>query len=143
MRWSNLVSVNNVNADSRDFDSNVTSARAAREYAVDALTLHGADEAIIQSFELAISELVANVVQHGSHHPFAVQLHFDDPHEWRIVVASTCDTPPAHLLHPVDWFIASYDADTGRGLGIVGQVTDHVTSDYSDGVLQISCIKDR
>lgn len=123
----------------RSFESVATSARAARQFVAEQLRGYGAPTAIIDDCVLVVSELVSNIVEHGDGSDLVVSLDVTDPDWWHIEVTGPSAAAPQLVLHPEDWSIAHTDEVSGRGLGIVRRLMDHVTTHVSRGQLVVHC----
>jgi serine/threonine-protein kinase RsbW len=112
---------------------------SVRHAVVDHLAEHGVPSTVIDDIELVTSELVTNAIIHprpGAGEP-AIHVHLVLTDAVEIVVANngSADTIP-----PVDeWRPAPATAPSGRGLGIVRRLCDHVTVEQRGGRAVITC----
>jgi anti-sigma regulatory factor (Ser/Thr protein kinase) len=128
----------------RSFGSVPTSARAARQFVTDLLRQHGATPAEVNDCALVISELVTNIIEHGDGSPLVIVLDASDPAWWDIEVTSgVASDVPQLVLQPETWTVAGAEDVSGRGLGIVHHLMDHVTTDSTGGQLIVRCRRRR
>lgn len=125
------------------FDAVPESARAARRFVGEILRLRGAPEAIIRDFELVVSELVANVIEHGGGSGLTVFSDFSDRQWWDIGVVGEKTISENQMTHPDAWRVAGSEHASGRGLGIVRQLMDDVVTDTTDGQVSVRCRRAR
>ena len=85
--------------------------------------------------ELIVSELFTNAVEHGVGGSVVVELHRNAT-DFAIVVESVGPSP--NVGEVSEWHVTSVDQLSGRGLGIVRSVADHVEIVRQDGRLVIS-----
>ncbi len=78
-------------------------------------------EPLLDSCQLAVSEMVTNAVRHGAP-PLDMQMR-RSLHEMRVSVQD--GNPVTTLLTPDRLAMTDLDAENGRGLGIVNAVADH------------------
>jgi anti-sigma regulatory factor (Ser/Thr protein kinase) len=108
----------------REYEGASSTLRTARNDVVGCLKTHVADPDIQERAELVVSELATNAIQASPGSAYRVRVSLDD--DGAVVMAVTSatarDTPP-----PRDaWGPANAIAPKGRGLLIVGQLTDDV-----------------
>ena len=122
----------------RAFDAVPFAAGAARSFVGTTLRDGGAPSHVVDDFRLVISELVANLVEHGDGAGFEVCVDLAGE-RWMVVVECTVAAAGPSLPDLHAWEVADPDRATGRGLGIVRALTDHVSVTTSDGRLTIAC----
>jgi len=120
------------------FSSTPLSTRDAREFVAHQLQRVKAAPTMIADFELMVSELVANAVQHGDGGDLWVRLAIDD----RACCTLTISSGLATAIPPIDpsrWGLAPAHHSSGRGLGIVRRLAHEVRLAASGGRLEITC----
>jgi anti-sigma regulatory factor (Ser/Thr protein kinase) len=127
----------------RSFPAVTESARAARQFVTAVLVREGATSKVLDDFQLVVSELVSNVIEHGDGTNLVVFIDGADPDFWEIEVVGGLATEHNRVLHPQAWTIAAADEPSGRGLAIVRHLMDHVTAEISDGYVSIRCGRHR
>jgi anti-sigma regulatory factor (Ser/Thr protein kinase) len=127
----------------RTFDAVPTSARAARQFVSDLLRQHDATAAAVEDCTLVVSELVSNIIEHGDGSGFVILLDVTDPAWWEIEVTGGAADVPQLLLEPDTWTVARADDISGRGLGIVRRLMDHVVTNRADGQFSVCCRQKR
>lgn len=103
----------------------------------DALLALQAPDELTRDFELAVSELIANLVEYGDGDDITVSIDADERH-WMMEVRGGRVIPPA-LRDPSAWHVSDADEDRGRGLGIVRAVVDAIRVERQDGVVVVHC----
>ena len=103
----------------------------------------GASSKMLDDFQLVVSELVSNVIEHGDGTNLVVYVDDADPDFWEIEVVGGLATDHNRVLHPQEWTIAAADEPSGRGLAIVRHLMDSVTAHISDGYVSIRCGRHR
>lgn len=108
----------------REYEGTTSILRAARTDVTRRLHERGVNPDLRDRAELVISELAANAVQAAPGNPFGLRLSLDD--DGAVVVTVTSHTingspPPRERWGPVTLRAAS-----GRGLMIVGELSDRV-----------------
>lgn len=111
---------------SRSYESTARSSGAARAFASSALEALGAPPSLVRDYELAISELTTNFIEHGNGSAILVVVDFTDPDWWEVETIGFADNIGHHLTHPDTWSIATPMAESGRGLGIVRRMMDDI-----------------
>jgi anti-sigma regulatory factor (Ser/Thr protein kinase) len=129
--------------DERSFPAVAESARAARLFVTEILVREGASSRALDDFQLVVSELVSNVIEHGDGTNLVVYVDGADPDFWEIEVVGGLAADHNMVLHPEDWTIAAADEPAGRGLAIVRHLMDTVTAHVSDGHVSIRCGRHR
>ncbi len=137
------MSTNAIDREQRTFESVPTSARAARQFVTELLRQRGATPAVVGDCALVVSELVTNIIEHGDGSDFVIVLDVADPAWWDVEVTGGAADAPLMVLEPEMWTIAGADDVSGRGLGIVRHLMDHVTTDTSGGQLSVRCRRRR
>ncbi|MEO6653380.1 MAG: ATP-binding protein [Ilumatobacteraceae bacterium] len=86
--------------------------------------LSDAPRDMVADFEIIVSELLTNAVEHGPHGTLGVQLERNPS-----AVSLTVDSPSpgTELADAATWSVADVDQVTGRGLGIVRRLADDVS----------------
>jgi anti-sigma regulatory factor (Ser/Thr protein kinase) len=98
----------------------------------------GASEEEIEAFRLAVSELGANVVMHGSGSGWTVGVRVGQSGCTMDVWGGAA--PPDNVVHhPERWAVADPDRPTGRGLGIVRELMDDVTTEVWRDQIRVVC----
>lgn len=111
---------------SRSYESSALSSGAARAFTSSALETLGAPSSIVRDFELAISELTANFIEHGNGSAILVVVDFTNPNWWEVETIGFADNVGHNVTHPDTWSIATPMAQAGRGLGIVREMMDNI-----------------
>jgi anti-sigma regulatory factor (Ser/Thr protein kinase) len=119
------------------------SARAARQFVAETLRTHGASVQVIKDYVLVVSELATNIIEHGDGSSLVIYLDVADPRWWDIEVVGGASSPPAQLLEPETWTVASADDASGRGLGIVRHLMDEIATGSHAGQVSIRCRRRR
>ena len=104
----------------------------------DSLRSLDAPAQIVGDFELAVSELVANMVEYGDGRDLTVCVDADDE-RWLMEVRGGRAIPTV-MRDPDQWVVSGVDEDRGRGLGIVRAVMDDVRVERVDGVVVVHCM---
>lgn len=125
--------------DSRSFACTPCSARSARTFVCQSLMRHGAPRPLTDDFELVVSELTANAIEHGIGSDISVTVDFTDSRWWVVEIAGSCDHVDEHVLNPDGWTVAGPDARTGRGLGITRALMDDVATKIESRWLTVRC----
>jgi anti-sigma regulatory factor (Ser/Thr protein kinase) len=126
----------------RRFPSGASSTSGARAFVGEVLRLAEVDRQTISEFELIVSELVANAVQHGDGGDVVVRLDASDA-DWlvlTIVSGISATTPP---LDPASWTVAGALQPSGRGLGIVKELAQEIDIVRDGDFLVIVCRRRR
>ena len=97
--------------------------------------------AAIDDFELAVSELATNAIQHGAGSTIDVQLAVD--RELLTAVVAADSEQIARIGRVETWQIAPPEAVNGRGLGIVAAVMDVVEFSSDAGRAVFRCRRRR
>lgn len=121
----------------RVFRATPGSARAIRRFVRDALQDARARADVISDFQLVVSELAANAIEHGSGGDVVVEVDGSRPAWWEVTVSSTI--LGARLRSAREWSIADADAGSGRGLGIVRRLMDDVRVDHHGDRISVRC----
>lgn len=111
--------------------------RTARRFVGDNLQGLVADD-VIADLELITSELVTNAVEHGANQAIEIAVRCADD-EISITVVSAGPSPGVGPVR--GWELAAIDDVTGRGLGIVRLVADHVEIDRSPERLALTACR--
>lgn len=108
----------------RDYDGSSSTLRAARGDVVQCLSSRAVDQDLQKRAELVVSELASNAIQASPRSDYSVRVSLDDDAAVLIAVTSLSRDqapPPREAWGPVH-----ARAPRGRGLLIVGELTDHV-----------------
>lgn len=116
-----------------ELDANLAEVAVARRFVRASLT--GVSAAVNADAQLIASELVTNAVEHGSGGPVVVALHHRGV-ELDVIVESIGPSPGVGEVG--EWRVASPDEISGRGLGIIRNVADHIDVRRSDNRLVIT-----
>jgi anti-sigma regulatory factor (Ser/Thr protein kinase) len=127
----------------RTFDAIPSSARAARQFAIELLSRHGASPGVIGDCSLVVSELVTNAIEHSDGTPVEVIFGVRDPEWWELEIVGGPSAAAKHLQAPELWTIAGAHDVSGRGLGIVRRLMDNVVTDTSADRVSVSCRRRR
>lgn len=129
----------------QSFDAVATSARLARQFAAELLTRHGAPADVTRDFTLVVSELVTNFVEHSNGARVEVSLDLSDRRWWQVEVSGGSGAASKQLPAPETWTLAAAGLISGRGLGIVRQLMDHVVVDVDipQGRVSVRCRRRR
>jgi len=121
----------------RRFQRAATDISAAREFVGSVLRSQGVSEHLIARFRLAISELAANAIEHGTSPTWSVGVEAGP--EWLTMDVTGGTASPMNIVHhPGEWSIAPPDQPSGRGLGIVRELMDEVAVDTADGEVRVT-----
>lgn len=137
------MNTNAVDREQHAFEAIPASARAARNFVTDTLRQYDATGKVISDYALAVSELVTNVIEHGDGSSLTILVDVADPDWWEVEVVGGASGVPAKLMNPSTWTVAGAGETSGRGLGIVRHVMDHVESSVGDGHVSIRCRRRR
>ena len=127
---------------SRVYPSTHVGAREAREFIATELRRADASNLAVDDFVLIVSELVTNSIQHGDGSGIIVRIDRDSGPSFAVTVGSGVASmrPP---MDPDAWTVAPTDHRSGRGLGIVRQLSDSITVTLDQGRLDITCRRSR
>jgi anti-sigma regulatory factor (Ser/Thr protein kinase) len=137
------VTAGAIDPDRRTFEAIPRSAHAARQFVTETLRQHGASNKVIGDYALAVSELATNVIEHGDGSGLTICIDASDPLWWEVEVAGGAANADNSVLHPNTWSVAGAEQASGRGLGIVRHLMDHVVADTTDGRVSIRCRRHR
>ncbi len=98
---------------------------------------HQVPPAVIDDFELAISELATNATQHGAGASIDIVLAVDEQSISAVVAADSEHV--AQIGSVESWHVAPASSLNGRGLGIVAAVMDVVEFSSDDGQAVFRC----
>jgi anti-sigma regulatory factor (Ser/Thr protein kinase) len=132
-----------VDREQRTFEPIPTSARAARQFVTETFRAHGADAQLVRDYALVVSELATNIIEHGDGSSLIIYVDVEDPEWWEVEVVGGASTPPAQLLEPTTWSVASADDASGRGLGIVRHLMDEISTGSHAGQVSVRCRRRR
>ncbi len=127
----------------RTFEAVPTNARAARQFVAEILRQHRASTRVISDYELVVSELATNIIEHGNGSRLVICVDVADPEWWEVEVVGGTSTATDQVFQPDTWTVAGADQASGRGLGIVRHLMDHIASDRTDGLVSIRCRRRR
>jgi two-component system, NarL family, response regulator LiaR len=123
---------------SQHFRRAAPDVRVARSFVAGVLEECGASDSVVQIFQLAVSELGANVVMHGDSSGWTVGLKVT--REWYTMdVSGGRASDDSMVFDPGRWTIADADQPNGRGLGIVRQLMDDVSVETWRGHVRVVC----
>ncbi len=138
------MSIEAVDQEQRVFDAVPASARAVRVFVSSKLRDGGATATVISDYELVVSELAANLIEHGDGSGLMVSVDLADDRWWEVAVAgSTAAAGDLVAVAPASWSVAGPLEPSGRGLGIVRRLMDQVTADTHEGRVTIRCRRHR
>ena len=126
----------------RRFSSDSSSAGDARAFVSGVLLQAGVGRQATAEFELIVSELVTNAVEHGDGGDVAVRVDVSDA-EWVVLTITSgisARTPP---LDPASWTVAKASQPSGRGLGIVKELAQAIDVVRDGDSLVITCRRRR
>ena len=123
--------------EARSFASRPASCRAVRLFVGDFLRAHGASDTTIKDYQLVVSELAANVVEHGNGSEMTVVVDVGDPLWWDVHVTDGPAFSRSQLLRPHAWAVAHPSQISGRGLGIIRQLMDDIAVINTDGHVSV------
>jgi anti-sigma regulatory factor (Ser/Thr protein kinase) len=127
----------------RAFASAPVAARAARVFVASILQQAGAPDQVIQDFRLVVSELAANIVEHGDGSGFEVFVDAGTVGSWTVGVGGSVAAADTSLPALEAWAVAGTDEVSGRGLGIVRELMDDIVVDNEDGWISVCCTQRR
>lgn len=133
------MNISAVDREQQIFEAIPASASVARKFVGEILRLRDAPLAVVFDFELVVSELVANAIEHGDGDGLTVIADFSDLQWWEIEVVSGLVKNGDKIKQPNEWALAENGHTSGRGLGIVRKLMDDVVTDISDGLVSVRC----
>jgi anti-sigma regulatory factor (Ser/Thr protein kinase) len=119
------------------------SARSARLFVVDALRRRGADPTVIGDYQLVVSELAANIIEHGDGSDMVVIIADAGSQWWEVEVVDGPSFGLGQGLRPDSWAVADAGQFSGRGLGIVRKLMDDIVIAVADGHVSVRCRRRR
>lgn len=137
------MNINSVDREQRTFEAIPQSARAARTFVSETLRQRGASESIIRDYQLVVSELVANAIEHGDGSGLTIFSDFSDHQWWNIEVVGGNSGSANSMTEPEAWTVTGSEHTSGRGLGIVRQLMDDIIAVTTDGRVSIRCLRRR
>ena len=129
-----------VGAHRHSYPSALASVGAARRFAAAVLTAGGASDAVVDDCRLVISEMVANVVEHGDGTGLDVCVDLDVAAHWVVTVECAASTSASALSDSARWTLADPSHVSGRGLAIVRSLVDQIAITSTDGRLTFLCL---
>jgi DNA-binding NarL/FixJ family response regulator/anti-sigma regulatory factor (Ser/Thr protein kinase) len=123
---------------SKRFPAEPAAVRQARSFVTGVLGRAGASDSDVQAFRLAVSELGANVVMHGAGHSWTVGLRAT-PNGFVMDVSGGVAATDDVVFRPDQWAIADPNQASGRGLGIVRETMDGITTERWRGKVRVVC----
>lgn len=123
------------------FPSDPSTPRRVREWIQKELRSAVADARTIDDLRLIASELCSNAVEHISASMIVVRMQCHDPDFW--ILEFTTHTEDPSPPHSSNWMVASPDAASGRGLGIVRSLCERVDVEVEDGAVTVVCHRRR
>lgn len=124
------------------FRASTDSPRAARQFVVSVLS-RSAPAQVTRDLTLVVSELVTNFVEHSGGPAVEVAFVLADPHWWQVEVIGGTGLASKRVPEPETWTLAAAEEISGRGLGIVRQLMDHVVIDVADDRVSVRCRRRR
>ncbi len=115
------------------------SAHDARIFISASLRQSHAPAGVIADYQLTVSELASNVIEHGDGTELTIIVDMSDPQWWQVEVACSIADGATHILHPESWVVTGMDHASGRGLGIVRLLMDDIVVTHDDGRVRIRC----
>ncbi len=100
------------------------------------------DQSAIGEFELIVSELVANAVEHGDGGDVAVHVDVADA-AWLVLTIRSGISRRMPPLDPASWTVAAASQPSGRGLGIVRELAQEIDVVRDGDSLVITCRRRR
>lgn len=146
VRWEAIhtMSIEARDREQREFAAIPASARAARTFVSSILRAGGATAGVISDYELVVSELTANLIEHGDGSELTVTIDVADEQWWEVaVVGTTAAVGVPMMVAPATWTLAGPFEPSGRGLGIVRQLMDQVDAVSTGGHVTIRCRRRR
>lgn len=137
------MNVGAIDREQRTFEAVPTSARAARQFVIEILRQHGATTTVIGDYALVVSELATNIIEHGGGSRLVICVDVADSEWWEVEVVGGTSATFNQVLQPDTWTVAGAEQTSGRGLGIVRHLMDHVATDTTDGQVSIRCRRRR
>lgn len=113
----------------------VSSPAAGRAFVRETLSTVQADTEAVADLQLVVSELITNAIEHGAGNEVQVELHLRRDHA-ELIVTSVGNTD--RVAPPDRWEVSGPEAVTGRGLGIVRAVSDHVDLRRKGDIVQVT-----
>ena len=122
----------------RSFRATPASGRAIRAFVREVLRTADLPGHVASDAELVVSELTANAIEHGAGDELTVVV--DVTRRPWLSVSVTCVSDAAPALRAWrTWAIATPDARSGRGLGIVRRLMDDVDVEARNGRMTVRC----
>jgi serine/threonine-protein kinase RsbW len=121
----------------RQFPRDTSQLGLIRQFVRSSLHQSGIAPTLIDDFELAVSELATNAMQHGAGASVHVRLDVDEGMVSAVVDAET--DHPGSIGRVETWRIAPPEAINGRGLGIVAAIMDVVEFSGDHGRAVFRC----
>lgn len=118
------------------FRARPVNPRAVRRFVREALEAASAPADVVADFQLVVSELATNAIEHGVG-DVVVEVDGSRPAWWEVTVSSSIGG--ARLRSTREWVIADADAGSGRGLGIVRWLMDEVRVDHVGDRISVRC----
>jgi anti-sigma regulatory factor (Ser/Thr protein kinase) len=106
------------------------------------LRRRSADQALISDYQLVVSELASNVIEHGDGSEMVVVVDSADPQWWAVEVSDGPLVAPFELT-PDTWKVADPREFSGRGLGIVRELMDDIVIGVVGGHVSVRCRRHR
>lgn len=122
----------------RSFRATPASGRAIRAFVREVLRTADVPGHVASDAELVVSELAANAIEHGAGDELTVVVDVSRRPWLSVSVTCVCDAAPA-LRAWRTWAIATPDARSGRGLGIVRRLMDDVDVEARNGRMTVRC----
>jgi anti-sigma regulatory factor (Ser/Thr protein kinase) len=126
----------------RVFRATPSSTRSIRRFVSETLRAARARADVVTDFQLVVSELAANAIEHGTGDDLVVDVDTTQSSWWEVTVSSTLPTGrrrDGRLRTARQWSIADPDASSGRGLGIVRRLMDDVRVEHHADRISVRC----
>jgi len=136
---TDTMNISAVDREQQIFEAIPASAGGARKFVGEILRLRDAPDSVVVDFQLVVSELVANAIEHGDGDGLTVRVDCSDHHWWEIEVVSGLANNGYKIQQSKELEIAGNEHSSGRGLGIVRKLMDDVVTDISAGLVTVRC----
>jgi len=137
------MAVGTTDQERRAFAAVPASARFARMFVGDALHRLGAGALIVSDYQLVVSELASNVIEHGDGTDMIVSIDVADPLWWQVEVADGPAFTNGKAPQLDAWVVADPRQFSGRGLGIVRELMDDIVIASSGDHVSVCCRRRR
>ncbi len=137
------MNIGAINRQQQVFAAVPKSAHAARAFVGETLRQRDVPKSIIHDYQLAVSELVTNAIEHGDGSGLIVFTDFSDPQWWEVGVVGGTPSSKDWMRRPNKWTVGGKEHSSGRGLGIVRQLMDDVVAEIIDARVSVRCRRRR